>query len=63
VLIGKDLAGHIAAESIVRERGPGRAGSLKTEQDRQVKTIVTAIPIDLGCIHRDLVLIRGGGAP
>jgi hypothetical protein len=64
VLIGNDLAGHINRRRIGCQRaGTGRAGSLKTEQDRRTKTIVTAIPIDLGCIHRNLVLIRGGGAP
>jgi hypothetical protein len=64
VLIGNDLAGHINRRRIDCQRaGTGRADSLKTEQDRRTKTIVTAIPIDLGCIHRNLVLIRGGGAP
>ena len=65
VLIGNDLAGHINRRRIGCQRAAetGAAGSLKTEQDRRTKTIVTAIPIDLGCIHRNLVLIRGGGAP
>ena len=41
------------------ESGESEGDSLKTEQDEAIGQR-TAIPIDLGCNLRDLVLIRGG---